>query len=89
MMFGRVMLCEVVSPVALAWIPVDMELSLPYPVSYPVEAHIHCFGSFLFDGICANSLGSAVVRYHWSRWLRVLHLLQRGSNGARIFSIVE
>ena len=59
-------LCVVVRVVGLAGLPVDSELALLDSVSYPEEAHVHCFGSLGFDGVVGNSFGRGVVGLHGS-----------------------
>ena len=57
----------VVRVVGLAGLPVDSELPLLDPVSYPEEAHVHCFGSLGLDSVVGNSFGRGVVGLHGSR----------------------
>ena len=48
-MFLREVLGEVIALVAISTIPKDTELVLLDAILYPIEAHIHGFGSLLFD----------------------------------------
>lgn len=52
---------EVVSTVAFASAPVDNELALADTVTDPIEAHVHCFGAFLFDVVVGNTRRGVVV----------------------------
>ena len=68
MVCSTMVLRSVVSVVVLAKIPVDSALALLYPVSEPIESHVNCFGSFLFDGVIDDTSSSAaVVCLEWSR----------------------
>ena len=67
---------EVVGLVQIAILPEDVKLSLSNSVSYPVEAHVDCFGSFLSNVVVGDATGSAVVGAHWRRRLRMSHFFQ-------------
>ena len=54
-------ICQVV----LTRFPVDMEVSLFRPVSQPIEAHVHCLRSLLFDGVVDDSLGGTIICLDW------------------------
>ena len=56
-----VILCEVVALIGFALPPQYMELFLVYPVTYPVEPHVHCLGPALFDCPVGNAGSSAIV----------------------------
>ena len=49
-MGGGMMFGMVVGKVGFTWAPVDKEVALASAVLDPIEAHVHCFGSFLADG---------------------------------------
>ena len=66
-----VMLGWEVRQVVPSRLPIDMEMSLFGPVSEPVEAHVHGFGSLLFDSVIDDPLGYAVVSLDWGSWLGV------------------
>jgi hypothetical protein len=34
-----------------------VELPLSHPVAHPTKAHVHCFGSFLLDGVVSDAGG--------------------------------
>ena len=70
------MLTKVVSIILPAWAPIDKEVSLLDSVSDPVEAHVYCFGSSLFDCVVGKSDGYFIVSLDWSRRLRVAHFCQ-------------
>ena len=56
-----VMLGGEVRQVVLSRFPIDMEMALSGPVAEPVEAHVHCLGSLLFDCVIDDPLGRTVV----------------------------
>ena len=66
-MGGRVVLRVVVRVVGLAGLPVDSKLALLDSVTYPEEAHVHCFGSLGLDCVVGNAFGRRVVGLHGSR----------------------
>ena len=68
-------LCSVVAMVVFPGIPIDSELSLFHPVTEPIESHVDCFGSFLFNGIVDDTSRGTVVRFEWSGRLFVSQFL--------------
>ena len=74
MMGGGMMLSVVISPVVGAFTPVDEELTLIRAVSDPVEPHVHCLGSFLFNGIVDDAVGASVIGLDWGGALGVAEL---------------
>ena len=58
---GRVVLGVVVSEIIRSGLPENLELVLADAISHPVEAHIHGFGSFLFDCVIDDAVGTRVV----------------------------
>ena len=57
MMGGGMVLGGIVSVVHGPRFPVHPELSLPDSVPDPIEAHVHGFGSALFDSVIGNAIG--------------------------------
>ena len=51
MVVYRVVLGKIVSEVALSFVPVVFEMLLGFSILEPEEAHVHCFGSALFDRV--------------------------------------
>ena len=89
MMFGMMMLCEIVGAVSRSAPPIDMVLFLPNAVANPIEAHIHGFGSLLFDGFVGDTTGGAVVGNHRSRRLWVAQFVESDAEGGAFFAVVE
>ena len=73
----------------LSRFPVDVEVSLLRPISQPVEAHVHGFGSFLLDSVVDDSLGCAIVSFDGCSGLRVTQFLETLSHGEDFLSIGE
>ena len=73
---GRVVLGEVVSEIAGAFVPVDSELVLVHRVADPVEAHVDCFGAALFDSVVDDAFGCFVVGLDGCRTLFVAQEFQ-------------
>ena len=65
---------EVVGPIHCTWRPAYAELTLLDTVTNPIESHIDCFGSFLFDRVIRDAGGACVVGGDGRRWLRMAHL---------------
>ena len=57
----RVMFSVVVSQIDDAWCPKDTELALLRSVLEPIETHVDCSGSTLFDSAVEDAVCSAVV----------------------------
>jgi hypothetical protein len=59
------------------------------PVSYPIESHVHGFGSSLFDGVIDDSIGGAIVGLNGSGWLGVAQVCKGGAKGDPLFAVIE
>ena len=60
-MRGRVMLGEIVSEIVSPSFPMNDELALCDSVPDPIEAHVNCFGTLLFDGGIGDACSACVV----------------------------
>ena len=89
MVSGGVVLGEVVSKVVSAATPVDEELSLLDPVSYPIKAHVNGFRTALLDCVVGDPSGASIVCLDRSGLLRMAHAVKSGSEHGAIFGIVE
>jgi hypothetical protein len=89
MMFGMMMLCEIAGGVSRSAPPIDMVLFLLNAVANPIEAHIHGFGSLLFDGFVGDTTGGAVAGNHRSRRLWVAQFVESDAEGGAFFAVVE
>ena len=65
MMSCRVMFSEIVRPVELSALPIDVKLVLANAVPYPVEAHVDGLGSFLLYCVIGDAGGRGVVGSDW------------------------
>ena len=54
---GGMVLGGIVAVVHCTRLPVHTELSLPYSVPDPIEAHVHGLGSALLDSVIGNTIG--------------------------------
>jgi hypothetical protein len=52
------MLCEVVAKVFSAGLPIDDKLVLFDLIANPLEAHVHCAGFALFEGVICDARSS-------------------------------
>ena len=69
-------LSKVICQVFLSTVPADIELSLLDSVYEPVESHINCLASILFEDAIDDAIGSVVVCAWWGWWLWVSHFCQ-------------
>ena len=79
----------VVSEIIEPWLPVNIEHTLADSVAQPVESHIHCFRSFLFDCFVDDTGCCAVVSFQRGSWLRMSHFNQALSEGDGFSSVQE
>ena len=70
----RVVLAVVVTQVATAWAPVDVEHALLCSILDPVKIHVNGFGSSLFHGTIGKAVGCSIVHLDGSGGLGVAHL---------------
>jgi len=63
MMFGGVMLCEVVGSIEFCLAPVNVKLFLANAVTNPVKAHVDRFGAFLLDRVIRKTFGGGVISF--------------------------
>ena len=63
----------VVGKVRVARGPKNKELALADTVSDPVESHIHGAGTFLFNGVVDDSIGTSIVCLYWRGRLWMAH----------------
>ena len=89
MMGGRVVFREIVSQILFSGTPVYVKLTFLYPILEPVEAQVNGFGSFLFDGVCEDSLACGIVSLEWCGRLWVSQFFQGCSEWACILGIVK
>jgi hypothetical protein len=87
-MFGGMVLTEVVSIILPTWAPLYKEVSLLDAVSDAVEAHVYCLGSSLFYCVVGKSDGYFIVSLNWSRRLRVAHFCQDCADCAGLSGVV-
>ena len=88
-MADRVMLGEVIGQVALAFGPVDVEVTLSFAIADPVIAHVHCLGSTLLDEIVGNAISGAVVSLQRNRMLLPPEFFKLNANRFGVDAVVE
>jgi hypothetical protein len=92
MVFGRMVFGVVVGEVVGAsgrQQYLDQKLSLTNAVLYPVKAHVHGFGSTLFDCIVGETRCSGVIGLHWGWWLWMSKLVEYGADGHGFLTVDE
>ena len=82
--FGWIV-CKVVE----AWFPVDVKHTLADAAAQPVESHVHCFRTFLFDCFVDDAGRRAVVSFQRGSWLRMSHFNQALLEGDSFSSVQE
>ena len=80
MMFCWVVFSPVICIIEFSRSPVNPELVLAFPISEPMETHIHGFGAFRLDLTVAHCLCHRVVRLKWGRGLCVSECLEDNSD---------
>ena len=80
---------KIIGAIEDALFPVYNKLSLSNAVADPIETHINGFGTFLFDNVIGNSVGSTVVGLDRCGWLGIPQFFEGDANRAGFFAIVE
>ena len=83
------MFSEIISLVQSSSFPIDVILALADAVTNPVEVHINCFGSLLFDHVIGDAEGGTVVGDNWSGRLGIAKFHEACMNRACFFAVVE
>ena len=65
------------------------KLALFDAIAHPVKAHVHGFGSALFDGTVGDAGGAGIVGLDWSGCLWMAHVMKRGAKHGGFFAIEE
>ena len=79
----------VVSQVCGSWCPSELELVLVDSIFNPVEAHVNCFGTFLFELTVDDAVRGAIVSCDCSGWLGVSQFDECASDGDCLLCIEE
>jgi hypothetical protein len=82
MMFGMMMLCEIVGAVSRSAPPIDMVLVLSNAVANPIEAHIHGFDRFCLTDSLAMPLAvllSVTIGVGGCGWPNLSRVMRRGA----------
>jgi hypothetical protein len=64
---------EVIGEIVFTGAPVNDELVLLDSIADPVESHVNCFGSALFDCFVDNASGTSIVGLDWCGCLWMAH----------------
>ena len=80
-MTDREMFGVVVAFVLVARIPVDVEVLLLCAVLDPVEPHVNCLGSFLFDRVIGETHSGGVIDLDRCGGCWLPHIHQHLANG--------
>ncbi len=84
-MFGKIIRLLV----GCARVPENVKLTLMFAIVKPIKRHVHCFGSFLFDGVIGNPAGGVIVGLEWGSQLWVAQFFQGSVDGAKGLDIEE
>jgi hypothetical protein len=55
---------EIVGEIVCAFSPMYDELALFDAVAYPIETHVNCLGSLLFDGFVGHACGTCIICFN-------------------------
>jgi hypothetical protein len=83
------MLGKLVGEIDFTGTPMDDELTLFDSIADPVETHVNCFGSALFDCFVGNASGTGIVSLAWCCCLRMSHLLECNTEWDAVAIVVE
>ena len=75
MVIGRMMLSEVIRPIVGAFVPINPELPLLYPVNHPVKAHVEGITAYLAYVPIEEAFGGGVVYLQRNGALYVPHFV--------------
>jgi hypothetical protein len=84
MLFGKI-----IGIVVGTFAPIDNELPLSDAVANPVKAHVHGFGSLLFDGVVGETDCTSVICLYWGWRLLVPQVFQSIPYLTPLFSVVK
>ena len=76
MMYGRVMLGEVVSHILATLLPIYVELALLDSVLYPIQAHVGRLGLSLLDSSVSETCSKQIIILYGCSWLLVAHFIE-------------
>jgi hypothetical protein len=85
----RAMLCEIVSKIIGAFVPMYNKLMLCNMVTDPIEVHVNSFIPTLFDCSMGYTSRKGAIRFDGSWWIGMSLILKDGARPSNFFSIVE
>ena len=83
------MLCEVISFVGAAGLPINFELFLCDAVLDPIKSHVHGFGSFLLQFHVGEADSSCVIDFNRRGRLWMAHFFKGVAKGDGGFGVVK
>jgi hypothetical protein len=89
MTFWRVVFGEVIGKVGFAGLPMDAEVALADMVADPIETHVDCFRSALFDGIIDDAMGTGVIDLDGCWRLRPIHFFEGDAKRTGVLGVVK
>ena len=66
-----------------------MEIFPSAYIAKPTKAHVHIFGSALYNCVSDDIIGDTVAKFHWCWTLDMDHFMQRIAKGNGIFAVDE
>jgi hypothetical protein len=75
MMFGGVMLGDIVAEVLHTWVPVDADILVSYLVDDPEVPHFHGSGALTFDGAISDAYSCGIVTVNGRGRLGMAHFV--------------
>ena len=89
MMSAFKMFCKIICQIFLAWVPLNVKVSVFDLVGYPEESHLHGSGSMFFNCVIGDSSCSLVVTMDMSWWLWVAKFLEDEADNFAFLAVEE
>ena len=75
--------------VVFFFFPMNIKLFLSASITKPIKAHVHSFGSALYNFVSDDAVGNNVVKLNCCCTLDVVHFMKGIVKGSNIFAIDE
>ena len=89
MMVRWMIIGEIFSQISSSWFPKHIVAALADYILYPIETHIHSFGTILLDGVIYYPVRGGVICMYWRFLLWVAHSLKGDYDWFSCFGIIK
>jgi hypothetical protein len=83
------MFCVIIAEIFTSWSPINVKFLLADSVGQPMVSHVHCFLSFLFDGLVQDAECSGVIGAERGRGLNVSQFSECNSKWGATLGVVK